>query len=176
MSTYKATFGGGCFWCMEQPFAEVAGVIEVLPGYMGGSSENPSYEEVCSGETGHVEVVQVIYSDEEDYHKLLDIFWRNIDPTTDSGQFVDKGSQYRPVIFYHGSYQKDLANISKQKLEGSKIFSKPIVVAIEAAQDFYIAEQYHCRYYQKNPKSYNQYKELSGRAGFLKKIWDLNPS
>ena len=170
--TETATFAGGCFWCMEPPFEKTVGVIEVLSGYTGGSKENPTYEEVSAGRTGHTEAVQITYDPAKvTYEKLLDIFWRSMDPTDGEGQFVDRGKQYRPAIFYHSEEQKKVATLSKEKLAKSGAFSKPIVTEITAATTFTPAEDYHQHYFKKNPVRYKYYRFRSGRDQFLKKIW-----
>lgn len=168
----KATFAGGCFWCMEPPFENLDGVSEVTAGYMGGSSRDPSYEEVSSGTTGHREVVQVIYDPARvSYEKLLEVFWRNIDPTDSFGQFADKGTQYKTAIFYHSKEQKRSAERSKEELASSGKFLKPIATEILAASDFYKAEDYHQDYHVKAPYRYKQYRSGSGREGYIKKVW-----
>ncbi len=172
-SLEKATFAGGCFWCMVPPFEKIDGVTEVLSGYTGGYKENPTYEEVSSGKTGHVEAVQVTFDPSKvSYKKLLDVFWRQIDPTDAGGQFVDRGSQYRSVIFFHTPEQKALAEKSKEELQHSGRFRKPIVTEILPAGKFYKAEEYHQDYYRKNPIRYKFYRFHSGRDQFLKKIWE----
>jgi peptide methionine sulfoxide reductase msrA/msrB len=169
----KATFAGGCFWCMELPYERLDGVTEVVAGYMGGRTKDPSYEEVSSGDTGHREVVQVTYdSSKVGYEKLLEVFWRSIDPTDQYGQFSDKGTQYRTAIFYHNPEQKQLAERSKREIESSGKFNKPIATEILKATDFYKAEDYHQDYYIKAPFQYNQYKQGSGRENYLKKTWE----
>ena len=168
----KATFAGGCFWCMEPPFEKLAGVREVISGYTGGRKLNPTYEEVSSGATGHLESVEVVFDPSViSYDRLLDVFWKNIDPTDPGGQFVDRGGQYRSAIFYHSEDQKRLAEISKQKLAASGIFLKPIVTEIIPATTFYKAEDYHQDYYKKNPIRYKFYRFNSGRDQFLEKTW-----
>jgi peptide methionine sulfoxide reductase msrA/msrB len=167
-----ATFAGGCFWCMESPFEKVNGVKEVISGYTGGTKENPTYEEVSSGTTGHLESIQVIYDPKKiSYSQLLSIFWKQIDPTDPDGQFVDRGKQYRSAIFYKSKEEKALAEKSKQELEKTKRFSAPIVTEIMEATKFYPAEEYHQDYYKKNPVRYNYYRYGSGRDQFLKKVW-----
>ncbi|MBI5815566.1 MAG: peptide-methionine (S)-S-oxide reductase MsrA [Nitrospinae bacterium] len=167
-----ATFAGGCFWCMEPPFENTPGVTSVAAGYTGGKKPNPSYEEVSSGATGHVEAVRVSYDPQKvTYEKILDVFWRNIDPTDEGGQFADSGSQYRPVIFYHTPEQKRLAEESKKRLQESGHFKKPIVVKVEPASGFYPAEDYHQDYYKKNPLRYKLYKKGSGREDFINRTW-----
>ena len=168
----KATFAGGCFWCMEQPFDEMEGVTEVVSGYTGGKKENPIYEEVSSGRTGHLEAIQITYdSSKITYEELLDVFWRQIDPTDASGQFSDKGTQYRTAIFYHNQKQKELAELSKAELERSKKFDQPIAIEILKAGTFYKAEDYHQNYYKRCPIKYDTYKKGSGRSEFIKKVW-----
>lgn len=168
----KATFAGGCFWCMEAPFEELDGVKEVSVGYTGGHKKNPTYEEVSSGKTGHLEAVQVTYDPSKiTYKELLDVFWRQIDPTDPLGQFADKGSQYKTAIFYHNKEQRHLAEESKKDLEESGGFEKPIVTEILKAPTFYKAEDYHQNYYKTCPIKYNAYKNGSGRSEFLKKKW-----
>ncbi len=168
----KATFAGGCFWCMVPPFEKLEGVNEVSSGYTGGNKENPAYEEVSSGKTGHVEAIQVSYDPSKvSYEKLLDVFWRQIDPTDAGGQFVDRGSQYRSVIFYNTPEQKALAEKSKEELQKSGRFKKLVVTEILPAAKFYPAEEYHQDYYKKNPIRYKFYRFNSGRDQFLKKVW-----
>ena len=171
-NTEKAYFGGGCFWCMEPPFEVLDGVIEATSGYMGGETENPTYEEVSMGNTGHVEVVEIEFDPNIiTYDELLDVFWRNIDPTALNYQFADVGSQYRTEIFTVGAEQMEQALSSKQKLEDSGKFDKPIVTAITEAPTFYIAEEYHQDFYNKQSARYKIYAEASGRKGFLEETW-----
>ncbi len=168
----RATFAGGCFWCMEPPYEKLDGVIEVISGYTGGNKENPTYEEVSSGSTGHFETVQIIYDpDKVTYQELLDVFWRQIDPTDRGGSFADRGTQYRSAIFYHNDEQKRLAEASKEKLEKARIFDKPIVTEIIKFSVFYKAEGYHQDYYKKNPLRYKFYRSGSGRDQYLKEVW-----
>ena len=168
----KATFAGGCFWCMEPPFENLEVVIKVVPGYTGGTKENPSYEEVSMGRTGHLEAVQIIYDPEiVSYDKLVDVFWTQIDPTDGGGQFVDRGSQYKTAIFYHDDEQKRIAQESKAQLDKSGRYDKPIVTEIRQYTKFYEAEDYHQDFYKKSPARYNSYKFFSGREQFLKQIW-----
>ena len=168
----KATFAGGCFWCMEPPFEKLKGVDAVISGYTGGRTEDPKYEEVSSGRTGHAEAVEVHYDPSQiSYAELLDVFWRNIDPTTKDRQFVDTGSQYRTAIFYHNDEQKRLAEDSKKKLDASGRFGKPIVTEIVPAGKFYPAEEYHQDYYKKNSARYKFYRFNSGRDQYLERIW-----
>ena len=168
----KATFAGGCFWCVESTFSPLPGVKKVVSGYIGGHTENPTYEEVSTGTTGHIEAIEITYDPTLiSYEKLLDVYWKEIDPTDADGQFADRGSQYKPAVFYHSEEQKLAAENSKSKLDKSKHFSKPIQVAILAATKFYPAEDYHQEYYKKNPVHYNLYRAGSGREKFLEKTW-----
>jgi methionine-S-sulfoxide reductase len=168
----KATFAGGCFWCMEPPFDKLEGVKSTISGYAGGQSKNPTYREVSAGSTGHTEVVQVTYdANKVTYEKLLEVFWMNIDPTDAHGQFVDKGSQYRPGVFFHDEEQKKAAIKSRDDLEKSGRFEKKIVAEITEMGEFYPAEEYHQDYYQKSPVRYKFYRYNSGRDQFLKKKW-----
>jgi peptide methionine sulfoxide reductase msrA/msrB len=168
-----ATFAGGCFWCSESDFEKVSGVVKVISGYTGGKKENPTYEEVSAGTTGHVEAIQVYYDPEKvSYEKLLDVFWRHIDPTDGGGQFVDRGSQYASAIFYHDESQKRLAEKSKAELSQSGKFAKPVVTPILKFNRFYDAEEYHQDYYKKNPLRYSYYRHGSGRDQFLEKVWE----
>lgn len=172
-----ATFAGGCFWCMEPPFQKLAGVIHVITGYTGGTVANPTYEQVCSGNTGHYEAVQVIYDPAViSYEQLLNVFWRQIDPTDPEGQFVDQGSQYRTAIFYHNESQRRQAEESKLNLEASGKFTKPIITPILSAAPFYRAEDYHQNYHQKSPIRYCAYRENSGREEFLNRVWNQKES
>jgi len=167
-----ATFGGGCFWCMQQPFDALKGVISTSVGYTGGHVTNPTYRQICEGTTGHAEVIQVTFDpDVVSYEKLLEVFWQNIDPTTVNKQFADQGTQYRTEIFFHSEEQKKTALESKKKLAESGKFKKPIVTAITKAVTYYKAEEYHQEYYKKEPAHYNRYKIGSGRADFLKEMW-----
>lgn len=167
-----ATLAGGCFWCMEPPFEGLEGVEKVVAGYTGGDVDNPSYEEVSSGKTGHYEAIQITYDPRKiSYDKLLDIFWRQIDPTDAGGQFADQGSQYKTAIFYHNQMQKDLAEKSKQKLEKSGKFDKPIATQILPYKAFFMAEDYHQDYYKTNAERYKYYKQGSGREDYLKENW-----
>ncbi len=167
-----ATFAGGCFWCVESDFEKVPGVAEVVSGYTGGNVQNPSYEAVSSGRTGHLEAVQVFYDPEKvSYETLLQVFWRHVDPTDPGGQFVDRGPQYRTAIFYHDSEQKRLAEKSKAELDASGRFDKPVVTEILPFERFYKAEDYHQDYYRKNPLRYKWYRFGSGRDQFLEKVW-----
>jgi peptide methionine sulfoxide reductase msrA/msrB len=167
-----AIFGGGCFWCMEPPFEQQAGVIDVVAGYTGGSEEEATYEQVSSGRTDHIESVRVRYDPEQvSYSELLDIFWRQIDPTDDGGQFADRGSHYKTAIFYSSEEQRLAAEKSKKALESSGIFNRPIVTAVLPAQPFFAAEEYHQDYYRKNVMHYSAYKKGSGREAFIETVW-----
>ncbi len=168
----KATFAGGCFWCMQPFFDRTKGVKETMVGYIGGKTENPTYEQVSSGKTGHAEAIQVTYDPKEvAYERLVDIFLRNIDPTMKNGQFFDRGTQYRTAIFYHDDEQKKIAQEALKKLGNSGKFDKPIVTEIVQASAFYAAEEYHQKYYLKNKLRYNVYHQGSGRESFFKKLW-----
>ncbi len=168
----RATFAGGCFWCMVPPFEKLDGVKEVISGYTGGQKVNPTYEEVSSGTTGHVEAIEVIYDPSKvTYNKLLDVFWRQINPTDADGQFVDRGSSYTSAIFYHTEEQKKLAEQSKEQLARSGRFDKPIVTEIRPVGAFYRAEGYHQDYWKKNPIRYKFYRYNSGRDQYLAKTW-----
>jgi len=167
-----ATFAGGCFWCMEPPFEKLDGVVSVTSGYTGGTEPNPTYQQVSSGKTGHAEAVQVVYDPSKvSYQQLLDVFWMNIDPTQVRGQFADKGSQYRSAVFYHTAEQQQLADASKDALQRSGKFDKPLVTEIAPATAFYPAEDYHQDYYKKNSIHYKLYRVGSGREGFLRRLW-----
>ncbi|ACV61322.1 methionine-R-sulfoxide reductase [Desulfofarcimen acetoxidans DSM 771] len=168
-----ATFAGGCFWCMVRAFQETAGVADVISGYTGGCKENPTYEEVCTHTTGHYEAVQVRFNPVVvSYEKLLEVFWRQIDPTDPGGQFFDRGSPYQTAIFYHNEEQKQQAESSKKALIESNRFDKPVVTLILPAATFFPAEEYHQDYHQKNPLHYNQYRRSSGRDAFIEKYWE----
>jgi peptide-methionine (S)-S-oxide reductase len=165
-----AIFAGGCFWCMEPVFDKMPGVLSVVPGYTGGSVDNPSYQEVCSGETGHVEAVRIHFDPAQvSYRELLGLFWHNIDPTTRNRQFCDYGSQYKTAIFYSSEEQKVVAEESKGELEK---LQQRIVTEILPASKFYPAEEYHQQYYKKNPERYRAYHEGCGRKRRLKEIWE----
>ncbi len=169
----KATFAGGCFWCMEHPFEKIDGVLSVVSGYAGGHLENPTYETVSSGSSGHLEVVQITYDpDTVSYDTLVKIFWQQIDPTDKGGSFVDRGEQYSSAIFYHNDRQKKAAIASKEALEASGLFNDPVVTQIRPMEIFYPAEDYHQDYYKKNPLRYKYYRAGSGRDRFLEKNWD----
>jgi peptide methionine sulfoxide reductase msrA/msrB len=168
----KATFAGGCFWCMTPPFEKLDGVKEVISGYTGGHKVNPTYEDVTSETTGHRESVEITYDPSKiTYEKLLDVFWRQISPTDAGGQFVDRGPSYTSAIFYHNEKQKRLSEESKKKLAGSGRFDKPIVTEILPATPFYRAEEYHQDYLKKNPIRYKFYRFNSGRDQYLAKVW-----
>jgi peptide methionine sulfoxide reductase msrA/msrB len=168
--TETAVFAGGCFWCMTPPFEKLSGVIEVLSGYTGGSGPNPAYEDYA--EKGHIEAVQITYDPSKiNYSELLDIFWRQIDPTDPGGQFCDRGPQYRSAIFYENDEQKRLAEKSMEALEKSGRYQKPIVTELIKATAFYKAEDYHQDYHKKNPIRYKFYRYNCGRDQYLKKIW-----
>ena len=168
----QATFAGGCFWCTESDFEKLPGVVKVVSGYTGGFKENPTYEEVSSGTTGHVEAIEVYYdSSKLTYKDLLDYFWRHVDPTDAGGQFVDRGSQYRSVIFYHDEEQKRLAEASKEALQKSGRFDRPIVTEILPFKKIYPAEAYHQEYSKTHPLKYKFYRFNSGRDQFLAKVW-----
>lgn len=171
-----ATFAGGCFWCMEHPFDELDGVVSVTSGYTGGHKADPTYEEVSSGTTGHAEAVQVVFDPSRvTYQKLLDVFWRNIDPTAVDRQFCDVGRQYRSAIFVHGDEQRRLAEASKAALESSKRLPGPVVTEIVPATAFYAAEEYHQQYYRKNPLRYRFYRASCGRDRRLEELWGGKP-
>lgn len=166
----KAMFAGGCFWCMEKPFESLDGVISVISGYAGGATNNPTYKTYASG--GHIEVVEITFNPEKiTYQELLDVFWRQIDPTDQGGQFVDRGHAYTSAVFYDNEEQRTLAQSSRDALAESGLFSKPIVTPIVPVVMFYPAEEYHQNYYQKNPIRYKYYRSGSGRDQFLEKVW-----
>jgi len=170
--TAKATFAGGCFWCMEEAYDPVPGVVSTVSGYMGGQVKNPTYEQVTTGRTGHAEVVQVEYDPARvSYARLVEVYWRNVDPTQKDGQFCDHGSSYRTAIFYHNEEQKKLAEAAKAALAKNKPFKGEIVTEIAKAGEFYSAEGYHQDYYQKNPARYKFYKSGCGRAARLQQLW-----
>lgn len=167
-----ATFAGGCFWCMVKPFDEYEGVESVISGYTGGYIENPTYEEVCTDLTGHIEAIQITFDDAIiSYKELLDIYWSVIDPTQVGGQFADRGHHYKTVIFYHDENQREEAEKSKEELGQSGLYNKPIATEIRKAEIFYTAEDYHQYYYKKNPEHYNRYYQGSGRAKHIEKMW-----
>ncbi len=169
----KATLAGGCFWCMEEAFEAVDGVVAVTSGYTGGHQPNPTYKEVSAGGTGHYEAIELQYDPAKvSYDKLLDVFWQNIDPTDSRGQFCDKGMQYRAAIFYHDDQQQKLAEESKQTVEKRKRFPGAIVTMILPASTFYPAEDYHQDFYKKNSFQYKFYKFNCGRSQRLKQLWE----
>jgi peptide methionine sulfoxide reductase msrA/msrB len=171
--TALATFAGGCFWCTEADFEKLPGVIEVVSGYTGGHVEDPTYKQVCSGTTGHVEAVQVRFDPSRiSYADLLKYFWRHVDPTDAGGQFVDRGSQYRSAIFYHDEEQRRLAELSKEALDRAGVFKKPVATEIRKASRFYSAEDYHQGYFKTCPVQYGAYRSGSGRDGFIEGVWD----
>jgi peptide methionine sulfoxide reductase msrA/msrB len=170
--TEVAIFAGGCFWCMEPPYRMEKGVINVESGYIGGTIANPTYEQVCAGDTGHVEAIRVTYDPKvTSFDRMLDVYWQNVDPTDDGGQFADRGESYRPAIFYLNDSQKTAAETSKQNLEKTGVFKKPIVTAIEKAATFYPAEDYHQNFAAKNESHYKNYRKGSGRDQFLANTW-----
>jgi len=168
----KATFAGGCFWCMEEAFEKVEGVVSAISGYTGGQLANPTYEQVSAGGTGHAESVEVTYDPNKvTYQHLLEVFWHNVDPTTPNAQFCDHGNQYRTAIFYHDETQKRLIDESRQEVERSKSFPQPIVTEIVPASIFYPAEEYHQDFYKKNSVRYKFYKWNCGRSQRLEQLW-----
>jgi peptide-methionine (S)-S-oxide reductase len=168
----KATFAGGCFWCMEHPFDALPGVVSVTSGYTGGQKVNPTYKEVSAGGTGHAEAVQIVYDPSKiAYGKLLEVFWHNIDPTAKDRQFCDSGNQYRSAIFYHTEEQHRAALQSKEALEKAKPFTGPVVTEIVPASEYFPAEEYHQHYYKKNPIRYRYYRTGCGRDRRLKELW-----
>lgn len=168
----KATFAGGCFWCMQAPFDVLPGVISTTSGYTGGAKKNPTYQEVSSGNTGHAEAVQIIYDPKKvTYEKLLEVYWRNTDPTVKNQQFCDVGSQYRTGIFTHDEAQKKAADASKAALQKTKPFTGEVLTEITTASEFYPAEEYHQDYYKKQPIKYKFYRAGCGRDDRLKALW-----
>jgi peptide-methionine (S)-S-oxide reductase len=167
-----ATFAGGCFWCMVKPFDELPGIIDVVSGYSGGHLENPTYQDIKAGKSGHYEAVQITYNpDLFPYERLLELYWPQIDPTDDGGQFHDRGDQYRTAIFYHNEHQKQLAERAKNEIVDSGRFRKPIVTNVLPASAFYPAEEYHQKFYKKNPDEYKQDRTKSGRDEFIDNHW-----
>ncbi|MEB5566911.1 peptide-methionine (S)-S-oxide reductase MsrA [Mammaliicoccus sciuri] len=167
-----ATLAGGCFWCLVKPFNEFPGIIEVTSGYSGGHVENPTYEEVCTNQTGHVEAVQIEYNeDETDFEAILDIYFKTFDPTDNKGQFFDRGESYEPVIFYHNKEQEEIAHNKINQLNEQNIFDKPVITPVKPYKNFYPAEDYHQDYYLKNPAHYQGYQQGSGRKAFIEKYW-----
>ncbi len=170
--TQKATFAGGCFWCVESGFMDLPGVVDVISGYTGGHVEHPTYAQVCSGTTGHLEAVEVIFDPAKiSYSELVESFWRQIDPTDGGGQFADRGTQYQTAIFYHDEEQRKIAETSKARLATSGHFSQPIATEIIPASEFYRAEEHHQKYCVKNPVHYQAYRYGSGRETFLRYTW-----
>lgn len=168
----RATFAGGCFWCMEPPFDKLEGVVSTTSGYAGGQKSDPTYKEVVRGGTGHAESVQVLYDPEKiSYAELLEVFWRNIDPTTLNRQFCDVGNQYRTAVFYHDGEQKRLAQESKKRIETSEKLDGQIVTEISESSGFWPAEDYHQDYYKKNPLRYKLYRHRCGRDQRLEELW-----
>ena len=168
----RATFAGGCFWCMEEAFDKVEGVVSTTSGYAGGHTQSPTYQEVITGRTGHAEVVRVVYDpDKISYGQLLNVFWQNTDPLTANRQFCDEGSQVRPAIFYESAEQHRLAEASKRALERSGRFTEPVVTEVNPVGAFWLAEKYHQNYHQKNPLRYKYYKQSCGRAQRLQQLW-----
>ncbi|ACQ69279.1 MULTISPECIES: peptide-methionine (S)-S-oxide reductase MsrA [Exiguobacterium] len=168
----KATFAGGCFWCMVTPFEELPGIEGIVSGYMGGQVDNPTYEQVKTGTTGHLEVVQITYDPALfSYERLLELYWIQTDPTDDGGQFQDRGPQYAPAIFYHTEEQRVAADASRDVLAASGRFTAPIVTKIIPATTFFAAEDYHQDYHKKNPKHYKEDRAISGRDEFIEENW-----
>ncbi|MBJ6725883.1 peptide-methionine (S)-S-oxide reductase MsrA [Geomesophilobacter sediminis] len=167
-----AIFAGGCFWCMEPVFDKLDGVASVMPGYTGGHVKDPTYEEVCEGDTGHVEAVRIEFDPSKvTYRQLIDIFWRNIDPTVINRQFCDYGTQYQTAVFYTNEEQKRVAEESRKELEEGRVVPKPIRTEIRPASEFYVAEDYHRQFYIKNQLRYENYHRACGRDGQLKALW-----
>ncbi len=168
----RATFAGGCFWCMEPPFEKLPGVVSVTSGYTGGPEKNPTYEQVSNHRTGHTEAVEIVFDPKVvTYQRLLEVFWHNIDPTTDDRQFCDVGRQYRTGIFVHDAEQRRLAEESKRAVEKSKAFAEPVLTPVENAGPFYVAEEYHQDFYKKSPVRYYSYRAGCGRDRRLKELW-----
>ena len=168
----KATFAGGCFWCIEADFEKVPGVLSAVSGYIGGKNDNPTYREVSAGKTGHIEAVEIIYDTAKvSYAELLDVFWRNVDPTVEDQQFCDRGTPYQSHIFYHGEEQKTLADASKEKVIKTRTFSEKVLTPITAASTFWPAESYHQDYYKKNSYRYRYYRFACERDKRLKELW-----
>ena len=173
----KAIFAGGCFWCLEPAFQATNRIESAVVGYTGGTVANPSYEQVTRGTTGHREAIQVTFDPQKiSYSELLEIFWRQIDPTDSGGQFADRGESYKTAIFYSSAEQKELAQASKEKLDASGIYAAPILTELIPASEFYPAEDYHQHYYQKEPEHYGFYKIGSGRQPYLEKMWGSKPT
>lgn len=173
--TETAILAGGCFWCIESDFEKLSGVVDVVSGYTGGKQEDPSYQQVSAGITGHIEAVRVSFDPLSiSYPEILNYFWRHIDPTRDDGQFCDRGQQYRPAIFYQGEAQKQAALASVDRIDKSKPFTAPLKVAILPADEFYLAEDYHQDYYKKNPLRYKYYRYRCGRDARVEELWGGN--
>ena len=171
--TQTATFAGGCFWCIASAFDGTNGIEDIVSGYMGGDVDNPSYDHVCTGTTGHAEVVQISYDpDLISYDALLAVFFRQIDPTDKNGSFVDRGSQYRSAVFYHTQEQKQQTLDIIQKINDANFFESPVVTEVVAATQFFPAETFHQDYHKKNPVQYKYYRIGSGRQGFITRVWD----
>ncbi|MFB3226607.1 peptide-methionine (S)-S-oxide reductase MsrA [Exiguobacterium sp. PHA03] len=168
----KATFAGGCFWCMVTPFEELPGIEGIVSGYMGGHVDNPTYEQVKTGTTGHLEVVQITFDPSLfPYERLLELYWPQTDPTDAEGQFQDRGTQYAPAIFYHTDAQHEAAITSRDALAASNRFKQPIVTRIDTASEFYPAEEYHQDFHKKNPEHYKKDRAASGRDAFIEQEW-----
>lgn len=175
IKTDIATLAGGCFWCVESDFEKLDGVIKAVSGYTGGNTENPSYQDVSAGITGHYEAVQIYYDpDKITYDAILDYFWKHVDPTDPGGQFVDRGGQYKTAIFYHDEKQKKIAEKSKADLDQSGKFLRPVVTEIIKLTRFYRAEAYHQNYYKNAPGHYRSYRTGSGRDHFLSRMWQVS--
>ena len=170
LETEKATLAGGCFWCMQPPYDNLPGVISTTVGYTGGHIKNPTYDQVISGTTGHLEAVEIVFDPKKiQYETILDVFWKNIDPTNLFGQFADTGPQYLTAIFFHSKEQQMIALNSIDKLNKSGLYDKPIVTTVRPSEVFYTGEEYHQEYYKKNPLRYQLYKQGSGRDDYIKK-------
>mgnify|MGYP001508041180 FL=1 len=167
-----ATLAGGCFWCMVKPFTSYPGIKSVVSGYSGGHVENPTYEQVCTNQTGHVEAVQIEYDPEiTSFENILDVYFKTFDPTDDGGQFFDRGESYQPVIFYHDDNQKKAAELKKQQIDEQGIFNTHVITTIKPYKNYNHAEAYHTHYYEKNPLHYEQYQRGSGRTAFIESHW-----
>lgn len=169
----KAIFAGGCFWCMVKPFDQFDGIEQVVSGYTGGHLKNPTYEQVKNGHSGHLEAVEITFDPAVfSYEQLLEIFWQQIDPTDNDGQFQDRGASYRPAVFVHNEAQRELAERSRRELDDSGRFTKPVITEILNAQTFYPAEEHHQNFYKKHPRDYAYDRAASGRDEFLEAVWD----